>query len=810
LINYFITTFLIATILAITGCGGGGGGGGASSSAAATATVHGSLSLTVDADDALVADGETNSFKTGEYNNQIGLAAINAAEAYQSLEDQSKSIAGDGIIIGISDNGVDLEHREIADNASSSGQLNGTLTSELGDHGTHVASTAAGVRDGAFMHGVAFNATILSANVFDSSSGASFAGISSLASGGATVVNMSWSVNSATTFNSSSYNSVLPLFSSDFASAISNDVVLVAAAGNDADSTKMSMPAIFAADSSLNGQMIAVIALDENNDLASFSNTCAQAKNFCLAAPGTSIYAAIHQSPFYDTYQGTSMAAPHVSGAAAVLRAAWPSLSASETVAILLDTATDLGDAGVDDTFGYGLLNLEAAVLPVGTSSLVAGGSVTSSGYNVASSSITINPIFGNAYSKNLAPILKNAVFFDKYGRDYKANLDQKITNNSSNSYSLDNLFFNNYSSAALPVSFGESYSNSLMVKFNATNIFSDPISGETKHNKFGLKYLTVDNSSESQNDFNSSDVAFSYNKNFGSNLKIGFNKNDLTNDFSWDNPAQNYHLISYNNFASSPYKNLSVANFTSDGESNVNSNQLNIAQIITPNLTTNLSYTSYNQSNSINKFSGDESRIFETGLIYKLNSKTKLGFNFGNLKELNNNFLGSDAQGAFSGGSNPQTKYVALNFTRNLVDSWQLTTSYSQGKTNVSGNNLGVFRDFNDIQSRGLAVRLLNSNFFNGRFAVVYSEPLRVYKGTTNIDIPISRDSEGNVQRLTVNNVSLVPDGKEKDLEFSYSFILKENGAQIDLNSIIQQEPNNIKDAKSQYVWMAMYNLKF
>ncbi len=154
--NYFIIIFSITTILSIASCGGGGGGGGVSP-AANTIPLHGSFSLTANSSDALVADGETNPFKTGEYNNQRGLDVINAAEAYKSLQDQSKSIAGDGVIVGISDDGVDLEHREIVNNANSSGHKNGTLSEVLGDHGTHVASTAAGVRDGAFMHGVAFN-----------------------------------------------------------------------------------------------------------------------------------------------------------------------------------------------------------------------------------------------------------------------------------------------------------------------------------------------------------------------------------------------------------------------------------------------------------------------------------------------------------------------------------------------------------------------------------------------------------------------------------------------------------------------------
>ena len=58
--------------------------------------------------------------------------------------------------------------------------------------------------------------------------------------------------------------------------------------------------------------------------------------------------------------------------------------------------------------------------------------------------------------------------------------------------------------------------------------------------------------------------------------------------------------------------------------------------------------------------------------------------------KELNNNLLGSKAEGAFSAGSNPNTKYVTFNLTRDLINNWQLTTSYSEGKTNISGNQIG------------------------------------------------------------------------------------------------------------------------
>lgn len=822
MIFLLVSLLSLATIGGIAAAGGAGGGGGGSGSS--DDIVSSTLSYATVADptwNSTIDSAKIASYKTDEYKAQTGLDQIKSADAYALLDTNRKSIGGDGVKIGISDTGVRLTHLEISANNNGSGHSNNP--SDLEGHGTHVASTAAGVKDNVGMHGVAFNAKIISINILgtnsDHSSGE--AGIAFAGDSGAKVVNMSWGYVKSLTDTSSlfaqntttdtNYVATKALLRTEFTAAVTKDIFMAAATGNDSDTTHVSMPALFAQDSVTNGQMIAVGSVNSDNTISSFSNRCKQAKNFCLVAPGRDINAAgISTDSQLVLKNGTSMATPHVAGAAAVLRAAWPYLSAQQTVKILLETATDLGAAGVDDIFGHGLLNLGNAVTAQGPNNIAPVTSVSSLGADARTSSINTNPIFGSAYSQNIAPILKDAVFFDMYGRDYKANLDQKITNNNTNSHNLENLLFTNYSGAALPISFGENYSNNLAVKFTTNNIFSDPVTGEVKRNRFGLKYLTIDKSNEDQAGFNSSDVAFSYSKNFGQNLKVGFNKNDFNNDFSWDNPAQKFNLISYNNFTSSPYKKLSLVNFTQDGQSQVNSNQLNISQNITPNLTTTLSYSNYNQSSAINKFSSDESRIFETGLSYKFNDKTKLGFNFGNLKELNNNFLGSKAQGAFSGGNDPQTKYVAFNLTRNLIDNWQLTTSYSQGKTNVGGNNLGVFRDFNNIESRGAAIGLLNDNFLNGRLAMVYSEPLRVYKGTTNIDIPISRDMEGNVQRLTANGVSLVPDGKEKDLEFSYSFNLKESGAEINFNSIIQQEVNNVKDAKDQYLWMVRYNLKF
>jgi len=161
--------------------------------------------------------------------------------------------------------------------------------------------------------------------------------------------------------------------------AFNEDVVLVAAAGNTGSSVPF-YPASY-------GNVISVSAVDIGGEIAYYSN---YGSTIDVAAPGgdlsynlnfdelnevgvpdgvlstlTSIIengTVTADTGTYFVSQGTSMAAPHVAGLAALIKAADPLLSAAEIRSIIENSAIDVGDAGEDNFYGHGLINAYASV----------------------------------------------------------------------------------------------------------------------------------------------------------------------------------------------------------------------------------------------------------------------------------------------------------------------------------------------------------------------------------------------------------------------------------------------------------------
>ncbi|UPG88852.1 S8 family serine peptidase [Luteibacter aegosomaticola] len=297
---------------------------------------------------------------------------------------QGAGFNGQGEVIGIIDTGVTRAHPALAGRVTSNltyvdPSTNNTGVDDVVGHGTAVAEIAAGTPFGLFVGGVAPQATIVSARIIndkaptDDGSGQGNKTTSAdplgqvnsdVASHGARIINNSWGGVYWDVTDTAATKS----FHDAYASLTANGAHLfVFAAGNNGDPNPSDVAALPSRAPDLEQGWLTVVALDSNNtsQIASYSNRCGIAKNYCLAAPGDVIVASADSTAANTTYQiwsGTSLAAPQVSGAAAVVHSAFPSLDYNAVRQIILGTADDLGDPGPDAIYGYGRLNVGRAV----------------------------------------------------------------------------------------------------------------------------------------------------------------------------------------------------------------------------------------------------------------------------------------------------------------------------------------------------------------------------------------------------------------------------------------------------------------
>ena len=234
----------------------------------------------------------------------------------------------------------------------------------------------------------------------------------------ANVFNASWSVPMRAT-ELKSREQLIRITDENFVSSLSNaatnrDAIFVWAAGNDAHSQSSALSAIPTVMPEMQGHFINVVAWDSTTGtLAEYSNACGITSQWCITAPGTDITNGI------TTASGTSFAAPLVSAAIAVIRQAFPYMSAPDITSLLFETARDLGAPGIDAIYGHGMLDLERATRPVGAPLVpIDGGGM--------------QPIQTARISGAIAQRISDAnpqfAYFDKYGRAFNANLSDFIS----------------------------------------------------------------------------------------------------------------------------------------------------------------------------------------------------------------------------------------------------------------------------------------------------------------------------------------------------------------------------------------------
>ena len=296
-----------------------------------------------------------------------GLRKINANAAWDFYK-------GEGVKIGIVDTGVLFDHEDIDSNIwTNSAELGGlsgvdddnngyvddihgwdfvdddNTPFDLNGHGTHVAGIAAAEGNNQTgISGVAPLAKVIPVRVLDQSGSGSIRavakGIEYAAKVGADVINLSLGAMNLDFFNKAVLQRAV-----DFARSLGR--IVVAAAGNSATDVSSFSPA------NLNG-VIAVGATDSRDQRAGFSN---YGSGLFITAPGVGVLS-LGGGNGYFTASGTSMAAPYVSGAIALLLEKYPGASLHFIAMRLLQGAVDLGTRGWDPLYGYGRLDVAASL----------------------------------------------------------------------------------------------------------------------------------------------------------------------------------------------------------------------------------------------------------------------------------------------------------------------------------------------------------------------------------------------------------------------------------------------------------------
>lgn len=290
------------------------------------------------------------------------------------------------IVVGIVDTGVDFSHPDLNFNAwRNPGEVPGNFLDDDGNgyvddvhgidavendgdphdddgHGTHVAGTIGATGDnGIGVTGVNWNVSLMGLRIGRADGFGETADI--MAAFEYAVAMKSRGVNLRVLNNSWGSDFPSQAIREAFHLASTAGILLVCAAGNSSLDSDYSpgFPATFDAPGT-----ISVAASDEDDQPATFTNFGRESVH--LAAPGVSILSTLKGGRFYASFQGTSMASPHVAGAAALLLAQRNDLTPGQIKAVLLDTVDRL-PAWEGKVISGGRLNLARAMERVLSSS---------------------------------------------------------------------------------------------------------------------------------------------------------------------------------------------------------------------------------------------------------------------------------------------------------------------------------------------------------------------------------------------------------------------------------------------------------
>ena len=791
------TALLLVGTLAgsLVGCGGGGGDLGDTPS---SSSPDGSLSgpganapnagVRSESGEELEPSSSRSSvsWETAEYDFSDALSQINASQAYAART--TGRAGGSGITVAVLDDGVDFTHPDLLE-GEHDGDFKLFTTVELPKgHGTGVAGVIAARRNDDGMHGVAYNANLVSLGTCDlgTCSGSpmrspGFEGIAANIASAAGLTRSYDGYDSDPAASSHILNMSFVIHGNRRISSVSNAMrdaaaagrIMVAALGNSSGPEPVAVPGTNVADQGIAGHAIAVGALNEDGtDRRPESNLCGSVRRYCLFAPGQGLVTT-DVGGGTKTVGGTSIASGIVSGSAAVLWAAFPNKNGQQIVERLLTTAVPLDGMEISPKFGHGKLDLGAAMNPLGFLSLpMSGGGLAP----LSASFIELPPGFVGPVGQLT---LADTIVYDEQMFPFRHDLRTAFRRAGASS-----------SERAL---------REFMDSLGAFHSVSFPVRNAR------LEFVPDDDSGDSDRNF-----------------AVSPRDEDEPNRFRFSfNPAPQMRVSIAQGFGAIGSSNEIVANYTRrppfGGEWSVGP----FAALAGRGLGMSMDWrwdedTTIDFASKLGEgyFGSSRARLASLGLTRRVSDALTAGARVGTLLESGSQ-MGIRASEAFTNVPAARTDFLDLGVGGRVSDSVAVFGSVSQG-TSAGGRpaQASLVTGWSDMNAGSFVVGTEVRDFWRNsdRLTLTASSPLRARRATLHLAVP-DRELADGVVAYTREAVDMTPSGRERRLQIVYESRLSlggDNPATLAVGGYVRVEPDHDADADTDMGAAARIRMSF
>lgn len=643
------------------------------------------------------------------------LGAINVYPAW------SAGALGQDVTVALLDSGVRASHFELQGRIATGGKDfvdgdNDPNDTSAQGHGTSMASIIAGNFNNKGIVGIAYQAKVLPIRVVQEE------GQTANTANRVKGINFAANRPDVRVLVSSYQSSANQAETNAFKNAGAKGKVVVIAAGNNERSNPDFPASILNA---LGGAGIAVGATNpDGKTLAGFSDRAGRAKNFFMVAPGLVNAASNASNGAFITRFGTSMAAPQVAAAAAVLLSHAPNLSNVQVAQLLLNNATDLGEPGVDEVFGHGRLNVAKALSAQGpVEGPDEGGSSSGLGAAAAAVAVGAGVVYWLTKKQKAKKQLENTLVLDSYDRPYIMNMNDAIysRNDGPKLFDVMDMFDRQTRSMNVPLS----------DNINATMYTSTIDTSDYIYLKDSDPFMQLDEQVYSEN------LSLKLNGSFENGLSFNVQTNQA--------PGSDFDKVNDLSLSEQFVMGSSLTNAYMGFGASADS------------MSVGYRYNErYSLSVGANRIDDEESHGLNSSTkavqgTYRHDERSSLSLRLSEISE-NGSLLGGASNGVLS-VSRAKTTALGLTANHKLLDKLSLFANYTHGFTNVDEQRGSFLQDFSGLQSHSYSVGLLGNNLVNykDKAGIAISSPMRISDGGVTLVVPHSIDySTGSVYRTS------------------------------------------------------------